>query len=427
MAESIEIKDNTQYIFKLKKNIRWHDGKKFSADDVVHTISIVQNQLYDSLATESFRDVEVKKIDDHTVLFKLKEPFAPFLTTTTLGIIPKHIPLTDYKPIGTGDFHFIRLGDEEVTLENSSIRLNFQFYPNEETALLALKLGEVHALSLSRKGLSEIKDWKKYRIESPILPYRLLTLFYNTKESQLKEKNVRQALTYAIDKNDIVKSSSGLKGKVAANSYAFLETLQTGTKEKYTYNLEKANTLLTAEGWELKEGKRIKDGKQLSLAITTLADQEFEETATKIKLSWEKLGIDVVVTAVSGSELKNQIVPNRIFTVLLSTLLLNSDPDQYVIWHTTQASEGNVSGISSPKLDKLLEDARKTLDPKVRTEKYQEFSKHLLDESPAVFIYYPSYNWVYSNRLVKVNFSEFHEPVDRFKSAKDWILKRPII
>ncbi len=427
LAESIEIKENTQYIFKLKKDILWHDGKKFSADDVVYTISIVQNQLYDSVAADSFRDVEVKKIDDYTVLFKLKEPFAPFLTTTTLGIIPKHIPLTDYRPIGTGDFHFIQIQEEKVTLENNKIRLRFQFYPKEETAVLALKLGEVHAVSLSRESLSEIKDWKNYKVESPILPYRLLTLFYNTKESQLKEKNVRQALTYAIDKSEIVKSSSGLKGKVAANSYAFLETLQTGTKEKYTYNLEKANTLLTSEGWELKEGKRVKDGKQLSMAITTLADPEFEETATKIKSSWEKLGIDVVVTAVSGSELRDQIVPNRTYTVLLSTLLLNSDPDQYVIWHTTQASEGNVSGISSPKLDKLLEDARKTLDKKVRTEKYQEFSKFLLDEAPAVFLYYPSYTWVYSNRVGNINFSEFHEPVDRFKSAKDWILKRPII
>ena len=86
-----------------------------------------------------------------------------------------------------------------------------------------------------------------------------------------------------------------------------------------------------------------------------------------------------------------------------------------------------VSGISSPKLDKLLEDARKTLDPKVRAEKYVEFSKHLLDESPAVFLYYPNYTWVYSNRVENVDFSEFHEPVDRFKSVADWILKRPII
>lgn len=427
LAESIEIQDNVRYIFKLKKDIHWHDGKKFSADDVIYTMSIVQNQLYDSVAAESFRDVEVKEIDEYTVSFKLKEPFAPFLTTTTLGIIPKHIPLTDYRPIGTGEFRFVQIEDRSVTLENSNIKLNFQFYPNEDTAILALKLGEAHSLSIGRENLSKVKDWKKYKVESPILPYRLVTLFYNTRESQLKEKNVRQALTYAIDKNDIVKSSNGPKGKMAANSYAFLSTLQAGTKEKYSYDLNKANTLLSSEGWVLKDGKRVKDGKQLSLAITILADQEFEDAAKKIKSSWEKLGIDVVVTAVSGTELKDQTVPNRIFAVLLTTLLLNPDPDQYVIWHTTQASEGNISGISSPKLDKLLEDARKTLDPKVRTEKYQEFSKFLLDEAPAVFLYYPNYNWVYSSRLDKANFSDFHEPVDRFKSAKDWILKRPII
>ncbi len=171
----------------------------------------------------------------------------------------------------------------------------------------------------------------------------------------------------------------------------------------------------------------MKEGKQLSITITTLADHEYEDTATKIATAWEELGIDVTVTAVSGNELKDQIVPSRDFNVLLTSQLLNSDPDQYVMWHTTQTRDGNVSGISSPKLDKLLEDARRTLDLKVRSEKYQEFSKHLLDESPAAFLYYPSYTWVFSSRVENVSFEEFREPVDRFKSAKDWVLKRPLI
>lgn len=427
LATNIEIKDNVEYIFTLRKDVTWQDGKEFSADDVIYSIALVQNQLYDSVVAENFRDVEVKKIDQHTVSFKLKEAFAPFLTTTTLGIIPKHIPLTDYRPVGTGEFRFIKVEENAVTLENRSLRLRFQFYPSEEAAVLALKLGEVHALALSRQKLSEIKNWKNYKSETPALPYRLITLFYNTKETPLNDKNIRQALTYAIDKNDVAKNSTDAKGKVAANSYAFLESLQAGTKEKYSFNLEKADQLLVSEGWELKEGKRIKDGKPFSLTITTLADHEFEDSATKIKASWEKLGIEVTITAVSGTELRDQIVPNRAYDVLLSSLLLNSDPDQYVIWHTTQVSQGNVSGISSPKLDKLLEDARKTLDTKVRTEKYVEFSKHLLDESPAVFLYYPSYTWVYSNRLGNLDFSEFREPVDRFKSASDWLLKRPLI
>ncbi len=426
LAESIEIKNNTEYIFKLKKDISWHDGKSFTADDIVYTISLVQNPLYESTVAANFRDVVVEKIDDSTVSFKLKEPFAPFLTSMTLGIIPKHIPLTDYRPIGTGKFRFIRLEKDEVTLENSTIRLRFQFYPTEDLAMLAFKLGEVHALSLGKEKLAEVDGWSNYKVETPILPYRLTTLFFNTKEAVLKEKNVRQALTYAIDKNEVVRNSFGTKGQIAANSYAFLKPLQAGTKERFSFNLDKANQLLTAEGWELKDGKRVKDGQNLTLSITTPADRDFEDSAKKIAANWEKLGIAVSVDAVSGTELKEQIVPNRTYSILLSSLLLNSDPDQYVIWHTTQTAEGNVSGISSPKLDKLLEDARKTLDQKVRSEKYIEFSKHLLDESPAVFLYYPSYTWIYSDRVKNIDFEQFREPVDRFTSAEKWLIDRPL-
>lgn len=427
LAESVEVKNNTEYVFKLKKDVRWSDGKNFSADDVIHTIATAQNQLYDAVVAENFRDIQVKKIDNDTVSFKLKEPFAPFLSTTSLGVIPKHISLTDYRPIGTGNFKFIQQGKDSVMLESSTLRVRFQFYPNEEAAILALKLGEIHALSVGRNKLAQLRDWSNFKVETPALPYRLSTLFYNTKEAPLNEKNIRQALTYAIDKNEVVKNSNGVKGKVATNSYALLEALQVGTKEKYTFNIEKANQLLSSEGWQLTQGKRMKEGKQLSLTVTTLADDEFEDSAKKIKTSWEKLGIEVTVAAVSGSELKDQIVPNRTYSVLLSSLLLNSDPDQYVIWHTTQVSEGNISGISSPKLDKLLEDARRTLDLKIRSEKYQEFSKHLLDESPAVFLYYPNYNWVYSNRLQGLDLSSFREPVDRFKSTSKWFLRRPLI
>lgn len=426
LAESIEVKESAEYLFKLRKDINWHDGRKFTAEDVIHTIKIAQDSLYDSVAAENFRDVEVKKLDNHTVSFKLKEPFAPFLSTTTLGIIPAHIPLTDYRPIGTGGFRFNKIEKESVILENDKFRLKLQFYPTEDTAILALKMGEIHSLALSSNRLKEVAEWRNYQVETPVLPYRLVTLFYNTKETPLNSKDIRQALTYALNKDQIAKSESGNKGKIASNSYALLATLQAGTKEKFSFNLEKSNQLLTSEGWELKEGKRIKDGKQLSFTITTLADEEFEDSAKKIKASWEKLGIEVNITAVSGTELKDQIVPKRSYNVLLSTLLLSPDPDQYVVWHTTQSLEGNVSGISSPKLDKLLEDARRTLDPKIRNEKYVEFSKHLLDESPASFLYYPNYTWIYSNRLEKVNFAEFSEPSDRFRSASDWFIKRPL-
>ncbi len=426
LAESIEIKGDKEYIFHLKKDVYWQDGKKFTADDVIYTVGIAQDPRYQSVIANNFRDVAVAKIDDQTVSFKLKDPFAPFLTSTTVGIIPKHIPLTNYRPVGTGKFKIIDINKDNITLENSTLKIKFQFYPNEGAAMTALRLGEVHSLAGSRDNLKKLSGWDNFASVQPSLPYQLATLFFNTKESPLDEKVIRQALTYSIDKADVVKDSVGIKGKVAANSYPDLPALQSGLKEKYSYDPEKAKTLLTSKGWSLVNGKLTKDGKILSVTITTLAEQDFEDTALKIKKSWEELGVDVNVQAVSGSEMKDQIVPTRSFDVLLSTLILNPDPDQYVLWHTTQVKEGNITGVTLAKLDKILEDGRKSLDPKVRLSKYQEFAKFLLDEDPAVFLYYPNYTWIYSNRLKNLDLSDFHTPVDRFNSAASWEISRPL-
>lgn len=427
LAEKIERKNDTEYVFLLKKDIFWHDGQKFTADDVVYTVELSQNPLYNSEVASNFKDVDVKKIDDYTVSFKLKEIFAPFPTATTIGIIPKHISLTDYRPIGTGDFKFIDIEKNSATLESKNARVKFIYYPTQSVAETALKLGEVHGLVGIDVQNSNIKNWSNFKTVRAVLPYRIVTLYFNTKDEVLKDKPVRQALSYSLAKEEIVKNQQGLKGKIAYNSFPALEIYQKNAKEKYPFNLEKADSLLTGVGWETREKVRVKNSKNLSLTITTLSEGEFKDTAEKIKKAWEKLGIEVNINYVSGRVLKEQIVPNRSFTVLLSSQQLNPDPDQYVLWHTTQTREANVSGIAQPKLDKLLEDGRRNLDTKVRDEKYQEFTRLMLDEAPAVFLYYPNYTWVYSNRIKNIDLKNFLEPSDRFQSIDKWEIKKPLI
>jgi peptide/nickel transport system substrate-binding protein len=426
LAERIETKGNSEYIFYLKKNVLWHDGRNFSADDVVYSINLTQNSLYQSVAASNFKDVTVEKIDNYTVSFKLKEPFAPFLTITTLGIIPKHIKLTDYRPVGTGKFRFVEIKEESVALESENLKLKFRFYPTLEVAKTALKLGEVHAIVGIDSSDEDLLEWENFRLYQSTLPYRQSILFFNTRDQILKEKLVRQALAYSIPKEEIAKFAKNSKGKIAVNSFAEVDFLDIDGKEKYLLNLEKAAQLLSTAGWQKQENFYYKDGQKLTLTITTLSDKEFLDTAKKIQSSWKKLGVDVEINIVSGVELKEQIVPNKIFTVLLSSQLLNSDPDQYVLWHTTQATQGNITGIASPKLDKLLEDGRKSLDLSIRKEKYQEFSRIIGDEVPAVFLYYPKFVWICSTRVKNINLKDFREPADRFLSSDDWVIENPV-
>ncbi len=426
LAAKIEVKSSTEYVFNLKRDILWHDGKRFTADDVLYTVELSQNSLYQSKVASNFKDVAIKKLDAYTVSFKLKEPFSPFLTATTVGIIPKHIQLNNYRPIGTGKFRFLEIKEDSSTLESDNLKVKFKYYPSLEVAQTALKLGEVHAITSYDLSSSDLRGWKNFSIYQSILPYRLSTIFFNTRDEFLKDKATRQALAYSISKEDIVKIQEGTKGKAAVNSFAGVDFLSIDGKERYSYNLEKSKQLLQGLGWRLQDNLLYKNGKKFSLTITTLADSDSLDTAKKIQKSWRSLGIEVEINIVSGIELKEQIVPNKIFTVLLSSQLLNPDPDQYVLWHTTQTHESNITGITSPKLDKLLEDGRKSIDLNVRKEKYREFSRLISDEVPAVFLYYPRYVWVCSNRIKNIDLKDFREPQDRFLSSDKWSVTTPL-
>lgn len=427
LAEKFEIKDGTSYTFKLKKNLKWQDGVAFSADDVIYTIQIGQNSIYQSEIEETFRDVTVSKVDNQTINFKLKEPFAPFLSALTVGIVPKHIPLNSYRPIGTGSFRFVEIKKTDVVLEGQKVRVKFQFYPNTQTAITALKLGQVHGLPNYRSQDFDVNQWKNFKLKSSVLDYQQVMAFFNLKDDILKEKPVRQALAFATPKNQILINSAGKKGKAAVNSLPNLLNLQNNAAEKYPLNLEKAASLLANSGWVMKDGVRFKDNKRLSLTITTLDSPDFIDTAVKMRNSFKQIGVDAEVVIISGMELRNQVVPNRDFAILVTSQSLDPDPDQYVLWHTTQTKQANISGIATAKIDKLLEDGRKTLDPKVRAEKYQEFTRIILDESPAIFLYYPQFNWIVSKRIENINLADFHEPIDRFKSIDSWSISKPLI
>lgn len=427
LASSVEIKGETEYIFKLKRDVFWHDGNLFNADDVIYTIKTAQNPIYQSEIAASFKDVIVKKIDDFTVSFKLKEPFAPFLIATTVGIIPEHIPLNNYRPIGTGAHKFIQIKDNFSQLEGKNNKISFRYYPTSKDAQTALKLGEVHALVGVDSNEVGVESWKNLKLSEHILPFRLVTVFFNTKSEFLKDDTVRRALSYATPKEEIVKNGGSAKGKLAVNSLPGLDLIQNNAKERYPFNLERAAALLTSSGWVLQEGFRVKDNQKLKLTITTIEDKHFEDTAAKLRAAWKKLGLDVSVVVVSGAQLQDQIVPNRQFEVLLTSQLLQADADQYVFWHTTQTNFANISGLSSPKVDKLLEDGRRTLDPKVRAEKYSEFNRLLLDEAPAVFLYYPKFVWIHSKRIGNIKIDFFSEPQDRFNRIDDWTIKRSLI
>lgn len=345
LAQSWEVRDNgKEYIFTIKDNVVWHDKTKVIAKDINY----------------NFTDVSVKILDEQKISFELKEPFSAFPTVVSRPVFKKDlVGLADYRVKSiqkTGQIirKLVLVPDKE-----EQPKLIYHFYPNEEAARTGFKLGEVDFLE-DISSPSELEQWANCQIESEVKYDRYVALFFNTQSEKFANKPVRQALAYAIQKRWEPRASSSYN----PNSWAYNKAVKS-----YDFDLANAEKLMGQN----------KD--QISIEKISLSTvPSLLSVAEKIKEDWQKLGIETEIRLIQS--------PTEEFEVLLITQQIPRDPDQYVLWHSTQ--ETNLSRYKSPKLDVLLEEGRKTLDQEKRKEIYQEFQRFLVEDSPAVFLFHPT-------------------------------------
>jgi len=340
LAQSWEIKEEGKiYLIQLQSGLIWQDKTPLKAKDI----------LYD------LENIEITSQDDYFLEFKLQEPFSPFLTLLNRPVFKKGL-------LGIGEYQVQAIefsGDfiRSLKLEGKET-LIFKFYPTETAAILGFKLGEIDELkNISNTAVFE--NWPNIEIKSEIIDNQFVALFYNTKNPRFEDKTLRQALTYALPKPE---DESRALGPVNPHSWAYNSQVK-----PYDYNPVRAQELL-------KEAE-VKD-LQIEL-ITTFSQLSYAE---KIKEAWQKINIETHIKIAST-------VPDD-FQVLLASQEIPADPDQYTIWHSTQT--GNLTDYNNPKVDKLLEDGRKTLDMAERKAIYLDFQRFLLEDVPAAFLFHPT-------------------------------------
>lgn len=343
LAKSWEIKDDGKtYVFTLDKSIRWHDGSGVTPVDI----------------TYNFKDVAVDR-GDNTITYHLKEPFSPFLAAISHPILKKN-------KLGTGEFRLIKTQVssgvlQSLTIESQNERRIYKFYPTETSSLTAYKLGEIDTIEqLSFVPPSMTKDNSSLVTEDQNQSGLQSVLFFNNNDVVLTSKSTRQALAYAIKDKSFGKER--VISPIDKSSWAFNNLVKT-----YDYEADRAQSLFAQD---------IQDVKGQKLEIKTML--QYLDVAESIASSWrETLGIQVDVKVVSN-------ITND-YQILLADFTPPLDPDQYSIWHSTQAT--NFTHFSNLKIDKLLEDGRRTSDQKLRKEIYQDFQRFLLEDCPAVFLF----------------------------------------
>lgn len=443
--------DGTEYVFQLREDVTWHDGAPFTADDVAFTVQAVQDPNFqgDPALRELWRSVKVAQTGDHTVRFVLEEAFPSFLLYTTMGILPSHllsdVPAADLaghdfstqRPVGTGQFMVESVSSDRIVLAANPNywgprplldKLEFWLYGDWDGMLADLEAGELHGVHpLRLRDLSTLTGMPELQFYSaPSAGYG--TIYLNLQRESvpfLQETGVRQALLYALDRENLLAQTLEGQGLVADSPIVPFSWAHDPTVRQYRYDPERAIGLLDASGWQDSDGDRVrdKDGIELSFTLLISDDPAMVQLAEEVVGQWQAVGVDAQIRSAS-TEAVSRFVHNRNFDAALIEIGLTADPDPYPLWHSTQAASGqNFSGFANEEADLLMEEGRLTTDPDRRLELIQAFQKMFAEQVPAVLLYYPIYTYAADTEVQGMQISPLLHPSDRFRNIQDWYLE----
>ena len=409
LAEKWERVDDRTFIFHLKKRIKFHNGKILDSEDVKYTFQSFRAENFISLRKQAFNLLEkVETIDKWTVKFILKKPYSSFLINLTVGIVPKGAG-EDFsrKPIGTGPFKFISQDSEKIILEAFSDyfegkpkidRLVVRIIPDAMTRALELKKGSVDlGLNVLPPDLIHFlsKDKKIKIVRKPGTTYYYLGI--NLRDPILKNKKIRQAIAYAINKDEIISNimrgfARPANSVLAPSNWAYERNLK-----EYEYNPKKAKKLLDEAGY-LEKGKNPR----FKIVYKTSNSSFGRQLGLIIKDNLKKVGIEVEIKSYEFATFYSDIIKGN-FQIYSLRWIGVSDPDIfYNLFHSQNLPPkgANRVGYNNPIIDDLIEKARTTYNREERKKLYSQIQKILAEDLPYISLFYGD-NIAVMNRKVQ--------------------------
>lgn len=452
LAKSYEVSsDGLTYTIYLRDDATWHDGEKFTAEDVVFTIQTAQKDDYVSSQRSAWLGVEITKVNDMTVLFKLSNKYAQFLNNLTIGILPYHLwkdvkPANfalselNLKPIGTGPYLFKKYRKDKlgrmISFEFMANQkyyagvphistIDINFFASEDEMVDAYNRGQIDNISyISARNLKKLKFKSRLIIQRIKFPRYFAVFFDQNQSKALNDKNVRIAISHATDKNGILSRVLDSNG-IVVNSPMIGGILDINPSVKtYEYDPARAKEILASSGWTAgQDGILVKGKERLTIKLVTSTWPELTDIAAVLKEQWHAVGIDVTVEPLQILQLQ-QTIKNRSYQALLFGEILNIDPDPFSLWHSSQKRDPglNLALYENRGTDTLLEEARQTLNPLERAQKYDEFQKLIVEDIPALFLYSPYYIYGQTKNIHGFSASIIGTPANRFSEIEKWYI-----
>ncbi len=452
LAESWDISDDGLVItFHLRKGVKWHDGKPFTAKDVLYTYQVtVDPKTPTAYAGDFLKVKKAEVLDDYTFRVTYDKPFAPSLISWSSAVLPRHLlegqDITKSSlarhPVGTGPYLFKEwlAGQKIVLVSNADYFEGRPYVDGHVTRIIpdmATMFLELRARNIDMMGLTPLQytrqtennlfrqSFDKYRY----LAFAYTYLGYNLKHPFFADKRVRQAISYAINKEEIISGVLLGLGKPATGPYkpgtwAYNENVKT-----YSYNPQKAWELLRAAGWTKtnNDGFLEKDGRPFTFELVTNQGNETRQKCAEIiQRQLKEVGIDVKIRILEWAAFINDFINKRRFEAVILGWTIPLDPDAYDVWHSSKTAPEELNFISykNPEVDALLEKARSTFDQKLRKKYYDRFQEILVEDQPYTFLYVPDELVIISKRFRGIepapiglshNFIKWYVPKDEQK------------
>lgn len=417
-AEKFEVlEDGLLLRFSLVKGIYWSDGVELTAEDVEFTYKLM---IDDSTPTSYAGDFKMIKsfriLDRYSFEVRYDKPFPRALSTWMSPIMPKHAlqglrghdllsspllrqPLScgpylldDWKP---GSSVRLKANPEYFEGKPDIDYILYRFIPDATTMFLELKAGTLDLIGsltpqqyLYQTNTAQFtKNFTVYSWLGSVYTF----LGYNLKSPVFSDIRVRQALAYAIDKQEIVKGALLGQGVPTVGPFSPTSWAYNTALKDYAYDPQKALALLSEAGWS-PNAKGVLEKNGMSFSFTLLVNQGNEpriKTAILIQYQLKKIGIDVKIRTVEWAAFLKNFVDKGFFDALILSWTIPAEPDCFDVWHSSRIGGLNFMHYSNAEADALLENARSTFDRKDRKIMYDRFQEILHEEQPYCFLFVP--------------------------------------
>jgi peptide/nickel transport system substrate-binding protein len=422
LAEKWETPDPVTYIFHLRSGVKFHDGRQLTSADVKYTFDSILDRSITSPKRGSLALIQsIDAPDASTVIFHLKEPYAGFLweiARPAIGIVPAGSGV-DFsgRLTGTGPFRFVSAEqDDNVILDSNRdyfggapqiSRVQFRVVPEAIVRALELRKGsaDVEVNSLTADMIPVLRQQPTLDVtDNPGTNYQYLA--FNLENATLAKREVRQALAYATNRDEIIKylyrgQARPADGPLPSSSWGYDPDIR-----KYEYNPQQAEHLLDAAGFPRQPAM---GGMRVKLSLKTTTEESSRLLATVLQEQWRKVGIDLDVRPLEFATLFSDMARGSFEIFTLRWIGANNDPDTFFEYvfdsRKIPPSGANRGHYRNPEVDALLDRARVESDREKRRELFSKVQKIIAEDLPYVSLWFMDNVSVHRKRISGVQLS----------------------